>query len=274
MYTNEAGVAGRMWVPNGTSAVIAMIGDPVAQTVLPGRLNALFAARGVDAVVAPFALQADAVAPFLEMLRGWRNCRGAVVTAPHKQAVRAHLQSVSEAAAVTGAVNVVVRDSEGGLVGSNIDGAGFVAAMAGNGVLPAGRRAIVFGCGGAGAAIGRQLLVEGARSVLLCDRDRDRARKLAARLGGIAEACDPPGSVARFDLLVNATSVGLFGAGLVHDLDGLSRDALVADVVTEPPMTPFLVLAASKGARVQTGPEDGGGAGRAGACDVRLRAIH
>lgn len=55
--------------------------------------------------------------------------------------------------------------------------------------------------------------------------------------------------------MVNATVIGLHGQGIVSPLTGLEQEAMVADVVTSPPLTPFLQRARQAGARIQTGVE-------------------
>jgi shikimate dehydrogenase len=65
--------------------------------------------------------------------------------------------------------------------------------------------------------------------------------------------------LATFDLVVNATPVGMGDTGELPLpgmlLETLSSTALVADVVTSPVITPFLALAQNLGCRIQTGPE-------------------
>ena len=60
--------------------------------------------------------------------------RGANVTVPHKQAVMAHLDRLTPAAQAIGAVNTILLDAEGALVGDNTDAPGFVADLREHGV--------------------------------------------------------------------------------------------------------------------------------------------
>ncbi|MFR7658492.1 MAG: hypothetical protein ACLUY3_01915, partial [Eggerthellaceae bacterium] len=59
----------------------------------------------------------------MRRMGGWD---GSNVTMPNKQAVIPHLDGLSDAAALIGAVNVIEKTEEGKLIGHNTDGAGFM----------------------------------------------------------------------------------------------------------------------------------------------------
>jgi shikimate dehydrogenase len=63
------------------------------------------------------------------------------------------LDDITPQASMTGAVNVVRRDPDGRLVGSMVDGTGFVQGLRNNGVEPGGRCVLLMGAGGTARAI-------------------------------------------------------------------------------------------------------------------------
>ena len=65
------------------------------------------------------------------------------ITKPHKVPVLEHLDRLSDAAALIGAVNCIVREDEH-LVGENTDGKGFLQSLRGV-VDPAGKRIVLLG---------------------------------------------------------------------------------------------------------------------------------
>lgn len=241
--------------PTAAARVAFMIGHPVAHTAMPKGVNAWARETGTDAMMTPADVPPEAFAGFVDMMRRLSNCDGAVVTAPHKQVAASLVDTLTPAARLVGAANVIIRRQDGSLIGDNSDGAGFVAALEVSGAGPGGQRAILFGCGGAGASIGAALAAAGVATLDLVDSDHERAHSLARRIGGAARDVSSPGSLGDYDLVINATAVGLDGKSLVHPLTGLKQRALVADVVTKPPMTPLLLRAESAGARIQTGSE-------------------
>lgn len=162
------------------------IGQPVAHAAMPARVNAVIRERGRDAMMVPLDLPSAAITGAMDMLRAAGNADGAVVTSPHKQTVTGLVDRLTEAARFAGVVNVVLRGQDGSLTGDNTDGAGFVRALLSGGGVPKGERALLFGCGGAGASIAAALAAAGVGRLDLVDVDPARAEALAERLGDIS----------------------------------------------------------------------------------------
>ena len=227
-----------------------MIGHPVAHTAMPTCVNEMATRAGADLVMVPLSVPALALRQVMETVRFGENVSGAVVTAPHKQAAAALMDRLTPRAALLGLVNVVwLEDSK--LVGGNVDGAGFLAAARDNGFCPTGAKCLIFGSGGAGASISAELSEAGAACIHITDPDAGKAAAISDKLGPRVEAIEAPQSVTQYDLVVNATGVGLDGRSLVHGLSGLGTKTLVADVLSGD--TPFLQLARSLDAPIQDG---------------------
>ncbi len=163
-----------------------------------------------------------------------------------------------------GAVNCVVRRGDE-LVGENTDGAGFLEAVRRR-RDPAGSRVVTLGAGGAARAIAVELALAGAASLTIVNRSAERGRELGALLEGvesptevrIEELGDGFRVPADTDLVVNATSIGLFpdvDAVVPLDLTEVAGKALVADVIPNPPETRFLRAAAELGCETLDGLE-------------------
>jgi shikimate dehydrogenase len=144
--------------------------------------------------------------------------RGVNVTVPHKSAVMAHLDELDDAAKSIGAVNTIaVRGKR--LVGHNTDAPGFVRALREAGLEPAGQRALLLGAGGAARAVAYALAKAGY-AVTIYNRTVKRAAELVHHMRDL-DLCAPVAWVpheaaldeldlARFDLLVNATTAGMW----------------------------------------------------------------
>jgi shikimate dehydrogenase len=183
---------------------------------------------------------------------------GANVTFPYKEAAVDLLDELSPVAAAVGAVNtVVVRDHR--LVGHNTDTTGFARA-ASHLVEDIGEGAVaLIGAGGVGRAIAFALANLDVAEVRIFDADRSKAEQLARLLrprreavvtNNVAEAvCGAVG-------IVNATPVGMLPSRDTPVPDALLHDGLwVADAVYFPLLTPLLMAAKAKGARIMTGRE-------------------
>ncbi|MGN4225634.1 shikimate dehydrogenase family protein, partial [Burkholderia gladioli] len=158
--------------------------------------------------------------------------------------------------------NALRREPDGSWSGDMFDGVGFVAAA--RRIAPlAGRRALLFGCGGAGAAIASGLAADGAAALTLVDPDATRAQRLATELARHYPQCevhagrgghDEPGH----DVVVNASTVGMRdGDPLPGEPGPIDARCLVGDVVLRPAGSPtaLVVRALAAGARVVTGQD-------------------
>ncbi|MGY4527765.1 shikimate dehydrogenase family protein [Pseudomonas sp. TE21394] len=246
----------------GSTELVAIVGSPITQVKSPENFNNWFANNNCNLAMLPIDLQASALDAFIGTLRGWHNLRGCVVTVPHKQALASRLDDLSQRAAALGSVNVIRRERDGRLLGDNVDGAGFLGAARKHGFEPAGKRALVVGCGGVGSAIAYALGAAGIASVALSDPCSARMGAMCELLGQafpkVALATRVDG-LESFDLLVNASPVGM-GDNAALPLPAallatLQPATLVADVVTSPEITPLLKRAREVGCTVQTGSE-------------------
>ena len=238
----------------GHTRLAVVIGNPVRHSLSPAIHNAAFAACGLDWVFlacevaegrVPQAL-AGAVALGVE---------GLSVTMPHKAAVAAATDDLTPTARRLGAVNCVARAGDR-LVGHSTDGDGFVDALADEaGWAPAGARCLVMGAGGAARAVVLALAAAGAAEVAVANRTPERgvaAAALAGDRGRLAE----PAEAGDFDLVVNATPLGMTGHGgdaLPLDPQLLGPEQLLVDLIYEPAETALLAAARARGVRACNG---------------------
>ncbi len=270
--------------PGSATRLLGVIGHPVGHSLSPTMHNAALAAAGID-----MAYVAVDVAPgdLADALRGLGPLGfvGANVTVPHKQAVAAACDSLSDEAALVGAVNTVVVTGAS-LHGHNTDTAGFLAGLPGD--LPAGR-AVVLGAGGAARAVVVALARTGWSVQVLARRSDAAATLVTAVAAGVeaavsdhagvdrgeprdtpgeprgrgdgpvslgaADLGDAVGAVAAADLVVNATPLGLEGEPLPEAFMHLRADQVAYDLVYNPAVTPFLAGAATAGATAVGGLE-------------------
>jgi shikimate dehydrogenase len=184
---------------------------------------------------------------------------GLNITFPCKQAVIEWLDELSPDARAIGAVNTVLFGN-GRRIGHNTDCSGFAESF--RRAMPDIRRdrVVLFGAGGAGAAVAHALLTLGTRQLVLVDVDAGRARDLAealrARFGADRALAleDPAAAMAGADGMVNATPVGMAKfPGLPLPADLLSPGLWVADIVYFPLETRLLETAKARGCRTMSG---------------------
>jgi shikimate dehydrogenase len=120
-----------------------------------------------------------------------------------------------------------------------------------------GCRFLLVGAGGAGAAIAHAVAAANAAAIVVNDIDRMRQQALIGSLRlhhPAVEVHDRLPAGLAVDIAANASTLGM-GAGDAHpfDLDRLPSQAIVADAVTMPDVTPWIAQARDRGHRVQTG---------------------
>ncbi len=241
-----------MPAPTGSTRLAAVIGSPVRHSLSPVLHNAAFGAAGLDWVYVALEVPEGRVPEALAGMRAL-GIGGLSVTMPHKEAVAAACDRLSPDAAALGAVNCVVPDGDA-LVGHNTDGAGFVGALAADGIDPVGMACVVLGAGGAARAVALSLVRAGAAEVAIVNRTAARAEQAVALLGDRGRVVEPSAAaqaVAAAGLVVNATSVGMGDpspADLPVDPGALHAGQVVADIVYRPIETPFLREARAQGA--------------------------
>ncbi|EHQ88066.1 shikimate dehydrogenase [Desulfosporosinus youngiae] len=233
----------------------AVIGDPIQHSLSPDMHNAGYQALGVDAFYQRFQVKADRLGEAVQGLHalgfsGWN------VTLPHKEAILALLDTLTPQAERAGAVNTV-KIHEGQMIGHNTDGDGFVRSVQEelNGFQ--GKKAVLLGAGGAGKGIALALAEQGMKLHIL-NRTPEKANELARiiqREGGMATAGEfAPGDWLKdVDLLVQTTSIGLHKEPFPFSLEGISKQALVVDIIFNPMETLFLIEAKQLGCRTQNG---------------------
>ncbi len=201
------------------------------------------------------AVPPDAVDDFVAQLTS-RGYVGANVTIPHKKRMLALTAPDARARAV-GAANTLWFD-KGVLRSTNTDAEGFIDNLDASAPgWDSAERALVLGAGGSSRAVIFGLLERGLKQIFITNRTPARAQELVEGFGEKVRlvAWETIGDVMpEAHLLVNTTSLGMTGQPpLVVDVGRLPRNAVVADLVYAPLVTPLLAAALARGLRTADG---------------------
>jgi shikimate dehydrogenase len=245
-------------IPTGTTKFYTMIGTPVIQVRSPLNYNRYFADHRIDAVMIAMDVPANQVKTHFEHMRAIPNFGGCIATIPHKQAAADCMDEMSQRAGDLAAVNVV-RAEKGRLIGDMVDGLGFMLAAGAKGLDMRGKRAAIIGGGVTGAAIALAMAEAGTAEIVIKEI---RARRHAFLKQLLRNICPhikisfELTGLEGFDIAVNATPVGMNDdPNLPFPTDTLTSRTLVADVVTNPKVTPWLAAGLKKGCKIQYGVE-------------------
>jgi 3-dehydroquinate dehydratase/shikimate dehydrogenase len=245
---------------NAETAIYAVIGDPVAQSLSPVVHNPAFLKAGVNAVYLPFRVPREHLGRFIDEAPQL-GIRGLSVTIPHKEAVMSKLTRVDAVARGIGAVNtVLLKDRE--LIGYNTDEPAAMSALeqalAADGT-PATEfhklTALLLGSGGAAMALAFGLKRRGI-DVVIAGRTAKKAQALADRLHCGAIDWNERHNI-HADILVNCTPIGMHPNvdATPFEKEHLKATMLVFDTVYNPENTLLIKEARSQGCTVVTGVE-------------------
>ena len=235
------------------TALYGIIGWPLGHTLSPTLHNWGFSGLGIPARYEAFPLEPDGLPEFMDRVRSG-EVRGLSVTIPHKRAVMAHLDTITDRARGVGAVNTLFWDGEA-LCGENTDVVGVVAPLKRLETLPGS--ALVLGAGGAARAAVAGLVELGINDVAVANRTDAKAEALAKDFSVRAVPWE-----ARMDqapgLICNTTPLGMSGANQEFspwDADRFPEGCVVYDIVYNPLETRLLRDAAAAGCATISGLE-------------------
>ncbi len=234
-----------------TPGRLVLIGHPVAHTMSPAMQNAALAVAGIPLRYESIDVGIGELGAMIELLRE-ANAAGNV-TRPHKSAVFELADVRTALAERVGAVNTFWFE-DGRLHGDNTDVAGFDSAveeLLGN--KPSAQQVVLFGAGGAAAAVLAAVSDWGDSSVTIVCRTPGRAERLAARFPGVAVVAQNRAALRTATLAVNATPIGLSGVDMPCRPDELPSSAAVFDLVYLKGGTPWVLESRERGMRAAEG---------------------
>jgi 3-dehydroquinate dehydratase / shikimate dehydrogenase len=235
---------------DAATRVYGVVGDPIVHSLSPAVMNAAFRRENVNAVY--LALHAKTLKDLLTCVREI-PIHGISVTMPYKEAILPHLDNTDSHTTKIGACNTVVRAQDGKLYGFNTDAAGIVRPLERRLNALEGARILVLGAGGAARAAVFGLKERGCE-VYILNRSLAPAKKLAhqARARIVKR---PDLKKLAFDVIINATPVGMGNTKETPLQDKEINARYVFDMVYDPAETRFLKLAKERGAQVIPGIE-------------------
>lgn len=245
---------------NFKQELTAAFGQPISENPTQVMIEAAYRHHNLDwryltIEVGPNDLEAAVKGAKVMGFQGF-NC-----TIPHKVKVIDYLDGLGESASLMGAVNCVVRRN-GQWIGENTDGKGFVSSLR-DLTDPERKKVVIFGAGGAARAISVEVALAGASHITIVNRSAEKGEELTyllqdnlpckANFTHWQGAYSIPNET---DVVINATSIGLFpdlNARLDFDLNSLTSNMVVADVIPNPPKTHLVRSAREKGCKVIDG---------------------
>lgn len=230
-----------------------IIGWPLGHTMSPTLHNWGFGQLGIDGEYRPYPVEPADLASFMETVRS-TPIQGLSVTIPHKQAVMAYLDRITDRAQAVGAVNTLYWDGDM-LCGENTDVIGIIAPLNDLADLP--KSAMVLGAGGAARAALAGFKELGIPRICISNRTETKAAALAEEFSVQVIPWEK-----RMDespqLICNTTPLGMSGDFQSHtpwDANRFPEECVAYDIVYNPLQTRFLSEAEDAGCSTISGLE-------------------
>jgi shikimate dehydrogenase len=230
---------------------LVLLGHPVSHSISPRFQNAALRAASIPLVYEALDVDPEAIDAALAMLA--RERAAGNVTIPLKELVAARCARRSPLAERVGAVNVYWHEN-GELVGDNSDVGGAEVIMRALLADTPPQRMALIGAGGSAAAVLCAAERCGFGEVRVYNRNMDRAKQVAQRVGGVVQAvASMEEALAGADLVVNATPVGLHGGDMPVPVRMLPDGCAVFDLAYQQTETPWVTAARAAGHRAADG---------------------
>ncbi len=187
-----------------------LIGHPLGHSMSPLIHKKLFALSGIeDYSYELIDIDPEKLAESEDMLR---ELKGFNITIPHKTAIIPMTDNLGESAERYSSVNCVSNEN-GVMTGYNTDCDGFLRSAE---LLPLGGKVLLVGCGGVGRMIAIEAALHGAELTIAVLPDAVKnaqlvmAEILSKCSGASVKICLVSEITGSFDLLINATPVGMY----------------------------------------------------------------
>ena len=224
-----------------------VIGNPINHSLSPELHNFWLKKNNINAIYEKIKLEENELENFIKRLRN-DEIHGINVTVPFKNKVIKYLDKLSLEVETTGSVNTIYKNKKN-IIGHNTDVAGFELGLRHSKINVLHKSILILGAGGVVPSIIYSLLSMGCKKIFLSNRTVEKAEKIKEKFDDIDLL--KWGEIPDFDIIINATSVGLKGESL--DLDFNVKDKIFYDVIYNPRETQFLRKAKETGNKIENG---------------------
>jgi len=224
-----------------------VIGNPISHSLSPELHNFWLKKNNINAVYEKKKLEETELKSFINNLRN-DKIHGINVTVPFKNKVIKYLDKLSLEVEKTDSVNTIYKNRNE-IIGHNTDVAGFELGLRHSKISVLHKSALILGAGGVVPSIVYSLLGMGCKKIFLSNRTIEKAENIKKKFNEVEIL--KWGEIPDFDIVINATSVGLKGDSL--DLEFNVKDKIFYDVIYNPKETQFLKKAKQEGNKIENG---------------------
>ncbi len=226
-----------------------VIGNPIEHSLSPKLHNFWIKENNINAVYNKKKLEEKEIESFIQQIKQ-KKIIGSNVTIPFKKTVISYLDKLSSEAEQTQSVNTIIFDNDN-LIGHNTDISGFTKAIKSLDYNMKGKKVFILGAGGVVPSIVFALIKMKALEIIITNRTKQKAENLKKQFENVKVLSW--GNIPEFDVVINATSVGLKKEAINLDFSNVGSGKLFYDVIYNPEETNFLKVGRKLGNQVENG---------------------
>ena len=226
-----------------------VIGNPIDHSLSPKLHNHWFKENKIDALYEKIKIDEKDLKNIIAKCKE-KKINGINVTVPFKKKVIPYLDKLSLEAEQTQSVNTIILDNNN-LIGHNTDITGFTKAIENLNFKITGKKIFILGAGGVVPSIIFALNKMNASKITISNRTKKKAEDLKLQFNNL-EVLDW-GDINEFDVIINATSLGLNKESINLDFSKFANNKLFYDVIYNPVETNFLKEGKKFGNRTENG---------------------
>ena len=213
-----------------------VIGNPINHSLSPKLHNHWLAQNNINAVYEKIKLEENEIEDFILKIKN-QEINGCNVTVPFKKSVIPFLDKLSPEAKQTQSVNTICFQN-GYLVGYNTDIGGFQKALNKLDYKVKDKKILILGAGGVVPSIIFALNKMEVSEITVSNRTYKKAENLKSQFNKINIV--KWGEIPEFDIIINATSLGLNNETIDLNTSNIGDNKLFYDVIYNPGETNFL----------------------------------
>ena len=226
-----------------------VIGNPINHSLSPKLHNYWLKENNIDAIYDKKKIEEKNLQNIISEVKE-KKINGINVTVPLKKAVIPYLDKLSPEAEQTQSVNTIILSNDN-LVGHNTDILGFDKAIKNLNFDMQGKKIFILGAGGVVPSIIFALNKMNVSKIIISNRTKEKAEYLKSQFHNL-EVLEW-GDINDFDVIINATSLGLNKESINLDFSKFSNDKFFYDVIYNPEETNFLKEGKKLGNRTENG---------------------
>ena len=236
--------------------IFGIIGNPVSHSLSPILHNYWFKKYNINAEYKLYEIRENEIKNIIKDLKE-RKINGINVTLPYKNIIIPHLSRTINDAKDTHSVNTIFMDNEGSLIGENTDvygfQAGYLQTLSG---VSSNKKALIIGAGGVAPSIILALKKSNINEISLINRTYEKSLFLKKKFPSIhiARWENFEKEIRKFDIIINATSLGL-KKGMDFDVkfENFKDNLIYIDTIYNPKQTKMIKFFRSKNIQTSNG---------------------